>query len=281
MKINEVYPYPVLNMTNNDYINSTFKTLISLENSFGEIKIRASFELINEDITSLIKNEQGVFAIHIECPQTSFRTIFESFDKELEKTIPANMLRGKVFVHSFILASVTLRDYTNSHFNPWFKGMSFTLEKGDILAIGEAIEANLFDEDSGLINLPSIVTVTKAFKSEFMEVELDSNNIVIKLPEYEYTQYAANANSRLKNTILSAVIVPSLVYVFNRISENREDYETYIWYQVLEKIFSENNYRLEDVGTDKLSSLKAVQLVLRKPLKTTFEEIEKINRSED
>jgi len=281
MKISESYPYPVLRSSTDDYINSSFDTDILIHNSFGEVKVRATFHLENDDLENLIFNKRCVYAIHIECPQTSYRTVIESYEKVLERSIPADRLRGKVYIHSFILANETLKDYTNSSFNPWFQGVSFTLEKGDILAIGEAIEANLFDEDSGLLNLPSIVTVTKALKSEFMEVDLDSNNIVIKLPEYEYNQYALSANSRLKNTILNVVIVPALVYVFTRLAENREDYETYIWYQVLEKIFSENNYKLEDVGTDKLSSLKAVQLVLRKPLKTTFEEIEKLSRSED
>jgi len=80
---------------------------------------------------------------------------------------------------------------------------------------------------------------------------------------------------------LAAVIVPALVYVFSKVSEANGDLEEYTWYQVMDKIFRENNYRLEDVGTDTLSPLKAAQLVLRKPLKASFEEIEKLHRTED
>jgi len=47
------------------------------------------------------------------------------------------------------------------------------------------------------------------------------------------------------------------------------------------KIFDENNFQIEDVGTDSLSALKAAQMVLRKPLKTSFEEMEKLNHTED
>ena len=77
------------------------------------------------------------------------------------------------------------------------------------------------------------------------------------------------------------IIVPCLTEVFSKVAENREDLEGYIWFQVMEKIFKENNYNFEDVGTERLSALKAAQLVLRKPIKTSFEEIDKLSRTED
>ena len=283
MKISTSYPYPVLYMNNDDYAGeSSFHTSIDVSHSFGEVKISVEFHLKDEVITKLIDEGSCVYLIHVECSTTSFRQAFQTKQKSIEVSIPTEQLRGKIEIHSFIIALNRIENYENQTLNDWFKEIQpITFEKGNLLGIGEAIETTLFEDDSEMLNLPSIVKVSKSYSHEFMEVELHSNILTISLPEYEYNQYATNANSRLKNTIISAVILPSLVYVFSKLKENREDVEEYTWYQVLVKIFDENNFQIEDVGTDSLSALKAAQMVLRKPLKTSFEEMEKLNHTED
>lgn len=276
MKINTSYPYPVLFMNNDDYNDSTFHTLINIQESFGEVRIEARFELDNEGISQLLDEEKAAYLIHVECGQTSFRNAYHSSSSLLEVAIPSDKLRGKIEIHSFIIAKERIEDYTNDKLNDWYADSLITFEKGNILAIGDAIETTLFEDNTELLNLPSIAKVVKSLKNDYMDVEIQSDVITISLPAYEYNQYAINAKSRMKNTILSNVILPSLVYVFSKINENREDLIEYTWYQVLEKIFDENNHRLEDVGTDSLSAIKAAQMVLRKPLKASFEEIEKL-----
>lgn len=268
-------------MKNDDYVNSSFNTTINIEESFGEVKIQVHFKLQNDGIQSLVDQHVGVYLVHVECGQTSFRQVYKTNEKVYEISIATEKLRGKIEIHTFVIANRRIEEYQNDLLNEWFKELSISFEKGNILAIGDAIETTLFEDNKELLNLPSIATVTKSLKNEFMEVDIYSNIITISLPAYEYSQYAINAKSRMKNTILTTVIVPSLVYVFTKLKDNREDLEEYTWYQVLEKIFDENSYRLEDVGTDSLSPLKAAQLVLRKPLKTSFKEIEKFNRMED
>jgi hypothetical protein len=281
MKINSSYPYPVLYMNNEDYTKSKFNTVLHVNDSFGSVQIRADFELDNPGIKQLIEDRLCVFLIHIECPHTSYRKTYETYLDSLEISIPNNELRGKLLIHSFIVAKERIENYSNDLLNAWYKNIEVSFEKGNLIAIGEAIETTLFEDQTELLNLPSIITVTKSLKTEFMDVDIHSDNIIVSLPEYEYNQYAGSSTSLLKNTILSTVIVPSLVFVFSKVRENRGDLEQYTWYQVLEKIFAENNHRLEDVGTDLLSPLKAAQLVLRKPLKSCFEEIEKLNGTEE
>jgi hypothetical protein len=281
MKISTSYPYPVLYMNNDDYQKTSFSTKIDVKEEFGEVKIEAQFYLDNPEMKRLIENHSCAYLIHVECSQTCYRQMFETYQEHLEISIATHQLRGKIVLHSFVVAKETIHSYKNEYLSDWYKGIPLTFEKGNILAIGEAIETTLIDDYTEFLNLPSIVTVTKSLKNDYMDVDIYSNNITIYLPEYEYHQYAMSAHSPLKNTILAAVIVPALVYVFSKISEANADLEEYTWYQVLDKIFQENNYRLEDVGTDVLSPLKAAQLILRKPLKASFEEIEKVHRMED
>ncbi|MFD1851408.1 hypothetical protein [Oceanobacillus bengalensis] len=281
MKINTSYPYPVLYMNNDDYVRSAFRTDIAIHEAFGEVKIHVQYNLENEVMERLIEKERSVYLIHVECAQTSFRNVYRTTKNELEVSIPTKKLRGKIDIHSFVIANERIEGYTNPSLNEWFQGIALTFEKGNILAIGDAIETTLYEENLEMLDLPSIAKVTKSLKNEFMEVELNSDIITISLPAYEYSQYAMNAKSNLKDTILATVILPSLVYVFTKLNDNQEDLEEYTWYQVLDKIFADNNHRIEDVGSDSLSALKAAQMVLRKPLKASFEEIEKRNRMED
>ncbi|MEK4715718.1 hypothetical protein [Sporosarcina sp. FSL K6-5500] len=281
MKINTSYPYPVLYIENDDYVESTFTTQYVLNESFGQVEICTEFQLKNDVIKRYIEEGSFSYLLRIECPQTSFRKAYEIITESHEISIPSNLLRGKIEIYSFIIAKEKVENYENDCLNEWYLDTVLTFEKGNLIAIGEAIEIQLFEDNMELMDLPSIVTVRKSLKGEYMDVELHSNTITISLPQFEYNQYASNANSRIKHTILSMVIVPSLVYVFSRIQEGGEDLEEYVWYQVLEKIFEKNNYRLADVGTDRLSALQAAQLVLRKPLKSSFEEIEKLNRVDD
>lgn len=284
MKINTYYPYPVLYAANDDYQDSSFQAEVDIENVFGEVKITARFHLQNPEIERLIHSNHCVYLIHVECGYTSYRNKFITTEEEIVINIPADLLRGKVNIHTFIVANTRIENYTNASFNEFFQGETFNLDKGNIMAIADAVEINLYEDPTELLNLPSIVTIMKSKKNEYMHVDMYSDNIVIGLPEKEYELYAANAKSLLKNTILTAVIVPTLVYVFSTIAtSSKDDLEGYMWYQVLEKIFADHGRRIDEVGTDSLSPLEAAQMILRKPYKSTFEEIEKflISRSED
>lgn len=277
MKIANSYPYPVLSDFSNDYLDSKLEVEYFTKVEFGEFKLQAKFTLDNTGLQELIDSEKAVFLIHIECPQTSYREVIVSRDPEVEKIIKVIQLRGKVFLHSFIAAQTKIEYYKNSLLSDWYLDMNIQFEKGNFLGIGDALELTLHDDDTEFMDLPAIVDIHKGMHNEYMEVDIHASNIIISLPVTEYESYANNANTRFKNTIITTVIFPSLIYVFSRIQENKRDLEEYTWYQVMEKIFEENKYRVDDIGTERLSPLKAAQLVLRKPLKSSFEEIEKMN----
>jgi len=185
-------------MNNDDYKKTSFSTKMDVKEEFGEVKIEAHFHLDNPGIKRLIENRSSVYLIHVECSQTSYRKAFETNREILEVAIPSHELRGKITIYSFVVAQETIHNYTNEYLNDWYKGIPLTFEKGNILAIGEAIETTLIDDHTEFLNLPSIVTVTKSLKNDYMDVDIHSNNIIIYLPEYEYNQYAMSVHSPLK-----------------------------------------------------------------------------------
>lgn len=281
MKFNNSFPYPVLSSENDNYKNSKFETTIEVQKIFGQLSISFKSNLQDSTITQLIAEEKAKYALHIECPQTSYRQIFQSEEPYILESIPDNRLRGKVDVHPFILASEKIENYQNPNLNDFYQGFPITFEKGNILAIGEAVEITLFEEDEESQNLPSIVTIRRVEKEKIMTVDIEFDQIIIKLPKNEYDQYAINASSRLKETILSVVILPCLIEVFYRIREDQDEYVDHKWYQILKQIFEKNNTPLSQFITGTLSPIEAAQKVLQNPLEKAFIEIKKISEAED
>jgi len=281
MKFNNSFPYPVLSSENDNYTNSKFGTSIEVQKSFGQLYINLKCDLQDATISQLITEGKAKYALHIECPQTSFRQIFQSEEPYIIAAIQDNRLRGKVDVHPFILANQRIENYENLSLNEFYKGFPITFEKGNILALGEAVEFTLFEEDEESQNLPSIVTIRRSESAKDMVVSLNSPQIIIELPKHVYDNYAQNAGSRLKETILSLVILPALIDVFYALKEDSADYSEYKWYQVLEQIFKKNNVPFNHIVDGTLPVLKAAQMVLQNPLEKAFVEIQKINEAGD
>lgn len=281
MKLNSELPYPVLSKDNDHYINSSFDVEVEVKKVFGELVIDANFLLNNSGIESLIAEEKACFVLHIECPQTSYRVVKKSFTNRLTINIDENILRNKIDVHPLIVANDRIENYTNSNWNEFYSSLLITYEKGNILASSDAIELILHEDSTETQNLPSIVTIRRVEKLEFMSVDLGMEQIIIELPQKVYNQYAQYGDTRLKETILTLVILPCLVDVFHILKEDTSSFEDYHWYQVLMQIFENNHLSFTKVINEEISVMEAAQRVLRNPLIASFKEIDKLLSEED
>lgn len=281
MKLNSELPYPVLSKDNDHYVNSTFDVEVEVKKIFGELVINANFLLENSGIESLIAEGKACYVLHIECPQTSYRVVKKSFTNRLTINIDENILRNKIDVHPLIVANDRIENYTNSNWNEFYSSLLITYEKGNILASSDAIELILHEDSTETQNLPSIVTIRRVEKLEFMSVDLGMEQIIIELPQKVYNQYAQYGDTRLKETILTLVILPCLVDVFHILKEDTSSFEDYHWYQVLMQIFENNHLSFTKVINEEISVMEAAQRVLKNPLIASFKEIDKLLSEED
>lgn len=283
MKFSENFPYPVLAEGNDDYKKkSSFKANIEVKQSFGQLVIEMQAELHDVAIEQLIDQNLAEYALHVECSQTSFRKVFRSKDATFQVTIPSDQVRGKIEVHTFILAIDTIINYENPNLDSFYKGFTVQFERGNLLALGEAADIQISEDDLEAQNLPSIINVRRLDKGDKMNVELATDYILVALPSEMYDLYAQNANSLLKDTILSLVFLPVLIEVFATIREHEEEYSEYKWFQVIDKIFEESNHHISQISEGAISVMEAAQLVLHNPLQQAFNEIGKfLNRMDD
>lgn len=277
MKISKSYPYPVLCSNNDDYINSSFEADIKAKPEFGTIRIDVNFKLNDETIAKLIEEEQACFIVHVQCSPTSFRNVYFSYDTTLSISIDESKIRKNIEVYSFIVAKEQIQNYNNLKLNPFYNSIPIHFEKGNFIAIGQAEKITVQEEDISLMDLPSIVKIHKGEGTEYMQVDYEiSDEIIVTLPEEIYNRYTKYGNFDLKYTILSLIIMPVLVDLFASINE-MDDLSDKTWYQVLEKKFKESGYELSDIGSGKkLEPLVAAQMILKKPMNRSFDEIDEL-----
>lgn len=236
----KLYPYPVLAEFLTDYKTSSFTTVINIEKDAYNPVIDFTSNVTNKEIKELITNHKASYAYHIECPQTSFRTVIKTSESNYKYTLSYKMIKGKVQICPFIVAEENVYNFTSTDLDDDYKGIIFNLEEGSIFAVGKQINLCIEDDVDDFSNAPSIFCIIpNADKSkQYMTVDYEGQKITIILPFYDYVNYKAiNNNSIYFSLLHSITLIPALVYVIEEIikiyAPDREELEKYKWYKSL------------------------------------------------
>lgn len=283
---NILFPYPVISEMNNDYLDSVFisdHTII--EKGFNSRNLKVNFTIIDEIIENMIERDYLKIVLHVECRRTTFRKSFIVKDKTIEIPIDLENMANIVRVSGLLVANKDIEEYKNKNINKDYFGEDYIikdLKKGSILGVTKYQEIKIDKIKDLFEDIPSIIKVGST-KKTFMEVNTDSETIILKLPEKDYKNYLILGRTSYSNIILSAVILPALVYILDSISRNEiEDIDkTLNWYQVIENKLSQKDIEIEDINR-KHTSLEIAQMILESPLERGLENIKRIlEREED
>jgi len=271
---NRAYPHPVLGIANN--FNDTFEVNLKVSTDKGKIRISIEYSLSNKDLYKFIKSRQAIFCVQIYCKGTLYREVFKSY-KSLPEIIeiPSTRLHEQVDTDFFICSCEEIPDYTNSEFSDVYKGHTFLIEKGDILAYGGkgVFYANKsFEELKSVSAFMNIDTDNK--KKVPMYNNYDSDKITIMLSKEDYELYQIIVKEKISiDTLHSSIVLPALSEVvrFHQSDESNE-YSDKKWYMLLERLIDENK-------TD--DPLQTTQKILNLPINRSFNSMyyyEMINR---
>lgn len=281
MKISSkhLYPYPIITSFNNDYKDSYFDVEYHLKEIGMESKsIIANFFLKNEKLKQFLKEDKARIILHLECPVTSYRTIIEcpSEGQKISFVINNWLMKDRLELTSLIVANEKIAKYENDRINKDIYGDNFqikNLEKGSLLgaSITQIIELDSDKDDFERIS--SIINVG-IYKDDYMSVDIDQDIILIKLPEELYKQYIKFSEGKLSDIIMSATILPALIYVLDMMGseENQVDREL-IWFKVIRDKLLTKNIKPEDINKEYPSYILA-QMILENPLERAFKYLE-------
>ena len=264
----KLYPYPVLAPTfNNDYIDSDFNIEITTQILPSEVIINFTPILSNKGLKHLIDEGKASFVVHIECGMTSYREIIKVDEDGLVYKIPGDRIEGIVYFCPFIIANSNINSYTNDKFNKDYEGVSFDIEKGNILAVGQEASLMAEKENDDLSNVPSIFAVTEIKDPDRKGIVIDNtgNKINIQLPEKEFGEFKIDMNNPAAMSIIhSMIIIPALMKCFEDL-KNPELYVQYSdkrWARALKKAIAKLGYDFDEESLSNLNSFEVSQKIM-------------------
>jgi hypothetical protein len=277
MKVsNALYTYPVLSVAGlrDDFIpESSFSVLVEKrQTGVSEVSLDVVAELMDDNLTALIRQGKAKIICHLESPLTSHRATREvnPFDMRVSIPIDPENMRGTLEVTPFIAATRLIDDYSSDTFAELYQG-SYRIEPGDVLAFAPTVEVEIEPEDIEKSPTQSIIRVSSHDGRE-MTTDLTGAYILVRLPKETYSGYKMLSRKESSHHKLSlmAVVLPALMDAIFEMKSGDGHPEDKIWSRVIRAKLKAGG-RGSDVS--KYDPLVHAQYLLNNPADGTFEPI--------
>lgn len=288
---NKYFPYPVIALGNDSYSTATFNSDVDYELNGYHIRFYLKASTNNDEINDLIKSKKASFVHHIECAQTCYRHIVSTEDEETAFSIHQSKLNGCVQISTLIVANEDINGYKNTDFSADYRGFSFNIKKGCILAIGGCVELDINKQKDELENTSSIFSIVPELDPNETIINVDINStkpkIIIRIPIKGYYIYKnLSSNLELQSIMHSMIIIPALVQVFDELKATRYnlyDYEdsNCRWYNALKKACKQLKIEIDEQGLENLDSYRTAQQIMDSPTMKALNYLAGGNNDED
>lgn len=281
----KLYPYPVLSSFADDYIDCSFISDIKVVRDIRDIVIKMNVLMDNAELQNLIDSNKAEYLFHIECSQTSYRSVLKTCDTENIKRIVESKLNGKVSICSFIVAKENIPNYTNSKFNEDYGNMVFNISKGSILGIGGQTNIDITKEVDEMSKIPSIFSILRRDinDNEGMQIDINGDKIKIWLSNEDFYNYKNICNMTSYLPVLhSMIILPTLLYAFEILKQNGiDEYEGYRWYKSIDRTLKKSELSLDNECLENIPTYQLSQKLLDLPIKRALSSILSIGEEDE
>lgn len=281
----KLYPYPVLSSFSDDYIDCSFISDIKVVRDIRDIVIKMNVIMDNVELQNLIKLNKAEYLFHIECSQTSYRSILKTSYTENIKRISESKLNGKVSICSFIVAKENIPDYKNSKLNKDYGNMVFNISKGSILGIGGQTNIDITKEMDEMSKIPSIFSILRrdVNDNEGMQIDINGDKIKIWLVNEDFYNYKNVCNMPSYLPVLhSMIILPTLLYTFEILKQNGTDeYESYRWYKSIDRTLKKSKLSLDNECLESIPTYQLSQKLLDLPIKRALSSMVNIGEEDE
>jgi len=280
MKINSLsLPHPVLGI--GDDVDGKYSAEIQVELGREQIVLQISQHLSNRTLDRLIAENKAAYNTEVHCQQTVYRRSFLSHEKKTTITIPARQLLNKVEVFFYITALTDIPDYQIDGSNDDYKGYTFEIGKGDILAYSDPITFPAEKDWQAFMAVTSFMEVQEYSQDEGpLLFSLTQDKVVIQMAKNDYKKYCSFRNALYLNPVFhSSIVFPALIYTLTMMSRSAEEFGSSKWYQNL-KWRLENEEELRRYDIERPDDIpKIAQAILRNPVARSLEGMENIQKN--
>jgi hypothetical protein len=182
----------------------------------------------NQDITKLIKEGKAEYLCEVYCKNTLLRQRYTSSEPIFDFRLGRKVVNGHVDLEFYVVLTQDIR-YTNIGFNDDFAGLTFDLERGNILVAFPSAWFNAKIENEKMFALGSFVKVIGADVQD-LSIDFGKNEAVyIQLPRRMYEQYenTIKPDRDFKEIIISSILHDALIRIITNYNKERDDDKTW------------------------------------------------------
>lgn len=272
--INQSFPHPVLGIR--DDIQGKFEADLNWSCDRAYFYLYPVFNLQNDTIEKLIREDSAAYVVHIECANTFFRESFLFTNRSPEFKINADELRDKVDISFFISATKPLDDYKNSTVHEDYEGQVFHLEKGDILAYGGDTNFLAVKNYESLKAVSSIMIINKG-DNNLTKVNFDKDKIELSLSKENFQIYNDNKNiEHFRNFFHTSLVLPVLYKALDFIAKDDADLKNCKWFNVLKTRIDDESL---SIAEDDEKNFEIIQKLFGNPYDRFFSSINYLNEA--
>ncbi len=285
---NSLTPYPILCGFNADYKDSSFDASIQFTYSADKIKGDITFHLDNREMEELIKQGKAAYLAHVESPLASYRKKFVSKTDHLQLSIGKEELSGIIEVCTFVVAMTDIDGYHSASFNSFDSDLSIHLSKGNILAIGSALEIELERKDGLPSDADSLIKIRKNDKGRPASIYVDTDSddyILLGLNEDLFDLYCETARGKYKQSVFTMLFLPAMIVILERMVTDyfgeERNMEEKKWYKTIVELLDKNGYALESLSVEDDTILEAAQVIFKNPINAALNELATFDYGEE
>lgn len=278
----KMYPYPVLAYFLDDYKDKhAFDVKITQVKDGFDTKLVFEATLTNKELLGLVRSRKASFVYHLECSQTGFRKVIRTDKFSLPYVLSNHEVKNIVQICPFIVATKDITSYSSTDFDDDYKGMTFDIEEGCVLAVGQQVDADVSDSIDDLANTPSIFSIVQNTDEAIKEMKVDGNGdkIVIQLPFNDYYSYKSlSQNPKFEPVLNALTIVPALVFAIEEMKRwdseeiNRREMDCG-WFRSIKRVLSKEFNCDVESGLSGMDSMELAQKLIGSPLPSAFAEL--------
>jgi hypothetical protein len=226
-----------------------------------DVAVKCSSKTIND----LIKKSDAKFVMHVECSNTLYRRAFEFADGNYRAQISSDNLNDAVEVNVFARAARAISGYRVDAAHPDYGNVTFEIDKGDILAVGDGHLFYLDAPFDALSPIGSIMQIQPAHDDgdRPMQVEYGGPKIVIYLSKKDFADYnLLKGMEGMSVALTTTIVLPVLIEAINQVKTNDDD--DLRWVRALKRRIESMQLKTDD------DSLELAQKILELPVKRTL-----------
>jgi len=184
------FPFPVLG-NGDDVLDAALQSVLEISSDQDNYYIDVSINCSSKTINGLIAKKHASFSVHLECSNTVFRKSVSFYENKKRIAIPHFQLNDAVEVNVFVCAQKSIPDYRVDGAHEDYGDASFSIQEGDMLAIGGGLIFYAEPQNDSMKNIASIIQIQVSTKEgdRPMEIDLNGDKISVTLSKNDFESY--------------------------------------------------------------------------------------------